>query len=127
MQWASGVARIFVDVQGQLVQLDLKPKGAEGHLIPSDISGSLETLAINTSSGTFHCQVLAIGPLVAAKIKAHYGRETRDDYTDLVYVCISEDYRAQVRAAAQNFRQERKDCFLDKVIKQDPALEESIR
>ncbi|KAJ3465070.1 hypothetical protein MRS44_005728 [Fusarium solani] len=55
------------------------------------------------------------------------GRETRDDHTDLVYVCMSEDYRAQVRASPRNFSQEWKDCFLDKVIKQDPALEESIR
>ncbi|KAH7140922.1 hypothetical protein EDB81DRAFT_799181 [Dactylonectria macrodidyma] len=127
MQWVSGVAKIFVDVQGQLVQLDLKPKGAEGHLIPSDITGSLETLAVNTKSGTFYCQALAIGPLVAAKIKAHYGRETRDDYTDLVYVCMSEDYRAEVRAAARTFRQEWKDCFPDKIMEQDPGLEESIR
>ncbi|KAK7422971.1 hypothetical protein QQX98_001261 [Neonectria punicea] len=127
MQWVSGVARIFVDVKGQLVQIDLKPKGAEGHLIPSDITGSLETLTVNTSSGTFSCQILAIGPLAAAKIKSHYSRETRDDYTDLVFICTNEAYRAQVRAAARTFRQEWKDCFMDKVIEHDSDLEESIR
>lgn len=64
---------------------------------------------------------------MAAKIRARHGRETRDDYTDLVYVFISEHHRAQVRAAARNFRQEWKDCFLDKVIEKEPNIEDSVR
>ncbi|KAH6622548.1 hypothetical protein F5144DRAFT_594885 [Chaetomium tenue] len=35
MLWASGVARIFVRVRNQLVQLDLKSQGAEGHGMPT--------------------------------------------------------------------------------------------
>ncbi|KAJ4160222.1 hypothetical protein NW754_003346 [Fusarium falciforme] len=115
MQWAPGVSRIFADVEGQLVQFGLKPKGAEGHLIPSDMTGSLETLVMPSTGDRASCG------------GKDQGRETRDDYTDLVYLCISEDYGAQVRAGARNFHQEWKDCFLDKVIEQDPALEESIR
>ncbi|KAK1767438.1 hypothetical protein QBC33DRAFT_68820 [Phialemonium atrogriseum] len=68
MQWVSGVARIFVSVQSQLVQLDLKPKGAEGHLIPSNIAGSVDRMSFRTTQGPFDCYLLAIGPLVAAKI-----------------------------------------------------------
>ena len=39
MQWASGVARIFVNVGGQLVQIDLKRQGSEGQGIPDDLAG----------------------------------------------------------------------------------------
>lgn len=127
MQWVSGVARIFVSVQEQLVQLDLKPKGAEGHLIPSNIAGSVDRMSFRTTQGPFDCYLLAIGPLVAAKIKSHYGRETLDDYGDLMFVCLSSSYAPQVRAAARNFRQEWKDCFLEKVIERDPRREEQIR
>ena len=81
-----------------------------------------------TSSGAaFDCNLLKIGPLVAAKIKAHYGRETRDDYDDLMFVCRSSTYAPLVRAAAGNFRREWKECFLEKVIEKEPTKEEHIR
>ncbi|KAG8158094.1 hypothetical protein KVR01_011855 [Diaporthe batatas] len=124
MQWASGVARLFVNVQGRLAQVDLKPKGAEGHLIPSDLSAAVETLEI--ASGA-RCKFLSIGPLVAAKIKAHYGRETRDDYVDLMFVCRSSNYAPLVRRAAGSFRPEWKACFLERVIETDPRYETQVR
>ena len=127
MLWVSGVARIFVDVQGQLVQFDLMPKGAEGFMIPGTMAGSVDRLRVETTSVTFDCNVLAIGPLVAAKIKAHYGRETLNDYRDLMFVCTSSTYAPLVRAAAENFRREWKECFLSKVMEKNPENEEQIR
>ncbi|KAK2602273.1 hypothetical protein N8I77_008822 [Diaporthe amygdali] len=124
MQWASGVARLFVSVQGRLVQVDLKPKGAEGHLIPSDLARAVDTLQLST---TTQCKVLSIGPLVAAKIKAHYNRETNDDYRDLMFVCRSATYAPLVREAAGSFRAQWKESFLEKVIDNNPELERQVR
>ena len=124
MQWASGVARLFVDVQGRMVQIDLKPIGAEGHLIPNDLRAAIETLAITS---TTQCRFLRIGPLVAAKIKAHHSRETIDDYRDLIFVCSSTSYGPMVREAAHTFRWEWKESFLERVIRNDPALETRVR
>lgn len=113
-------------VEHQLVQIDLKPKGAEGHLIPADIAASVDRVTINNSSGTFDCNMLAIGPLVAAKIKAHHNRETMDDYRDLMFVCQHLTYAERVREAAGKFRQEWKDCFLMKVLERDPGSEQQV-
>ncbi|POS76765.1 hypothetical protein DHEL01_v204830 [Diaporthe helianthi] len=124
MQLVSGVARLFVNVQRKFVQVDLKPKGAEGHLIPGNLSAAVDTLEITS---TARCKFLSIGPLVAAKIKAHYGRETRDDYVDLMFVCRSTTYAPLVRQAANTFRAEWKDCFLERVIQNDPRHETQVR
>ncbi|KAG7135020.1 hypothetical protein HYQ45_007088 [Verticillium longisporum] len=83
------VAQIFVDIRGQLVQLDLKPKGSEGHLIPRDIASSVERMSFTVTQISFQCDMLAIGPLVAAKLKSHYNRETQADYQDLVFIVSS--------------------------------------
>ncbi|KAJ4387218.1 hypothetical protein N0V93_007807 [Gnomoniopsis smithogilvyi] len=124
LQWASGVARLFVRVQGNMVQIDLMPKGAEGFLIPNDLRAAVETLNVTTLT---QCKFLRIGPLVAAKIKAHYGRETDDDYDDLRFVCKSQSYAPMVRQAANTFRREWKESFLGRVIEEEPELETQVR
>lgn len=69
-----------------MVQIDLIPKGAEGFLIPNDLRSVVESVQL---SSTMRCMLLRIGPLVAAKIKAHYNREALKDYQDLHFVCTS--------------------------------------
>lgn len=128
MQWASGVARIFVNVRGQLAQLDLMPKGVEGHLIPQNLAGSVDRLAFRTNQGNSStCYFLAVGPLVKTKIKAHYQRESDKDYQDLRFVCKSSRYAPLVREAAPGYRRGWKDCFLDNVLEKHPADEQQIR
>lgn len=127
MQWVSGVARIFIRIQGQLVQLDLKPKGAERHLIPRDIASSVDRTTVQTSTGVFDCYLLAVGPLVAAKIKSHYNRMTDDDYFDLLFVCQSLELAPLVRQYSAKFREDWKDCFLERVIETDPMDETQVR
>lgn len=127
MQWVSGVARIFVDIRGQLVQLDLKPKGSEGHLIPRDIASSVERMSFTVTQISFQCDMLAIGPLVAAKLKSHYNRETRADYQDLVFIVSSSRYAPQVRQASGSYRSEWTDFFLETALQNDAYLEQSIR
>ncbi|EGY23288.1 uncharacterized protein VDAG_04726 [Verticillium dahliae VdLs.17] len=127
MQWVSGVARIVVDIRGQLVQLDLKPKGSEGHLIPRDIASSVERMSFTVTQISFQCDMLAIGPLVAAKLKSHYNRETRADYQDLVFIVSSSRYAPQVRQASGSYRSEWTDFFLETALQNDAHLEQSIR
>ncbi|KAG7145250.1 hypothetical protein HYQ46_006015 [Verticillium longisporum] len=127
MQWVSRVAQIFVDIRGQLVQLDLKPKGSEGHLIPRDIASSVERMSFTVTQISFQCDMLAIGPLVAAKLKSHYNRETRADYQDLVFIVSSSRYAPQVRQASGSYRQEWTDFFLETALQNDARLEQSIR
>ncbi|CRK30354.1 hypothetical protein BN1708_000886 [Verticillium longisporum] len=127
MQWVSRVAQIFVDIRGQLVQLDLKPKGSEGHLIPRDIASSVERMSFTVTQISFQCDMLAIGPLVAAKLKSHYNRETQADYQDLVFIVSSSRYAPQVRQASGSYRQEWTDFFLETALQNDARLEQSIR
>ncbi|KAK3936459.1 hypothetical protein QBC46DRAFT_296196 [Diplogelasinospora grovesii] len=129
MQWVSGVARTFVDVGSrQMVQLDLMPKGAEFAVLPDDLAGSVDRLGVPTSDGgSFDCNMLAVGPLVGAKIRAHSAREEQKDYHDLLFVCRSAKYAPLVRDNARSYRQEWKECFLEKVIENDPEDEEQIR
>ncbi|KAG7120169.1 hypothetical protein HYQ44_004665 [Verticillium longisporum] len=121
------VAQIFVDIRGQLVQLDLKPKGSEGHLIPRDIASSVERMSFTVTQISFQCDMLAIGPLVAAKLKSHYNRETQADYQDLVFIVSSSRYAPQVRQASGSYRQEWTDFFLETALQNDARLEQSIR
>ena len=132
MQYASGVARIFVRVDGggdgQLVQFDFKPRGAEGHQIPCDIAGSVDRLTFTLENGdTFECNMLSVGPLVRAKVKAHYDREVETDYTDLTFVCCHEEFAPLVRQAAGLYEETWKEFFLEKVMQDNPELEAQIR
>lgn len=124
MQWVSGVARLFVDIQGEMVQVDLLPKGAEGFSISGDLRSAVELLTV---SSTVQCMFVRIGPVVAAKIKAYYVREALKDYQDLIFACTSDPYAPLVRDAANIFRKEWKETFLDQVIRTNPQLEGRIR
>lgn len=124
MQWVSGVARLFVDIQGQLVQVDLIPKGAEGFAIPNDLRSAVEPLPLSSTS---QCMALRIGPLVTAKIKAHYNREELKDYQDLHFVCTSSFFAPLVKVAASAFRREWKENFLSQVIENDSQDETQVR
>jgi len=131
MQYASGVARIFVQVDngedGRLAQLDFKPKGAEGHQIPDDIPASVDRVTINTRNGAFECNLLSIGPLVRSKIKAHHNREVEKDYNDLVFVCCHQDYAPLVRQAAVSYEETWKEFLLEKVMENNPESESQVR
>ena len=127
MQWLAGVARIFVDTNGQLVQFDLKHRGAEGHQIPGNLADAVERLTVNTPSVSFQCDALAVGPLVTAKIKAHYNREVPKDYTDLRFICKSPEYASRVREASGTFREEWKSTFLEALLANNPEDEKQIR
>lgn len=127
MQWLAGVARIFVNTHGQLVQFDLKHKGAEGHRIPGNLSDAVERLFVNLPSVSFQCDALAVGPLVAAKIKAHANREVLKDYVDLRFVCKAPEYAGLVREAAGGFREEWKESFSEALRGKNPEDEEQVR
>lgn len=103
MLWLSGIARILVtlgDVAGpggneQCVQFDLKSnaKASEGYRIPPNIASLVEQKTVYSGAGgPFRCDFLRIGPLVRAKVAAHFNREEDKDYTDLLFVCCSKTY-----------------------------------
>ncbi|KAK4100772.1 hypothetical protein N658DRAFT_496859 [Parathielavia hyrcaniae] len=65
MSWVGGVARTFVRVGGQQVQIDLKAQSTEGHGMPPDLFAATELIRIR--SGGTPIRLLTVGPLVKAK------------------------------------------------------------
>lgn len=124
MQWVSGVARLFIEIQGQMVQVDLLPTGAQGFIKIDNLQSAVEPLRL---SSTTQCMFLRVGPLVTAKIKAHYGREMLKDYQDLRFVCKSTSYAPLVKDAANTFRREWKESFLSQLIQNHPQDEGQVR
>lgn len=124
MLWASGVARIFVRVGSQIVQLDLKSQGAEGHGMPSDLAAATELIAIGRDGATV--RFLAVGPLVKAKFQS-YGRGFTGDYTDLHFVIRDRTYAAQVRQIADRINYEKRLDFVDEVVRRNREDEEIVR
>lgn len=127
MQWVGDIARIFLRVGNDLVQFNLIPKDAEGHLIPANIGEVVDRQSLTTPGGTFDCNLLAIGPLVRCKIKAHWERNSARDCHDLRYIFGPRAFAEQIRIAAPSYKDEWKDAFLEKVREQDPDMEANVR
>lgn len=92
-----------------------------------DISRIVVRWPVEAGTCRFSCKLLMMGPLVAAKMRAHCERESDDDYHDLFFACTSRAYAASVRRRAGMFPDEWKDCFLEKVAERNPGDEGAIR
>ncbi len=123
MSWLSGVARVFVLISNQQVQIDLKWQRAEGHGMPTDLAASSEAIEI---AANHPVRFLSIGPLVKAKFQS-YGRGFDGDFTDLLFVCTSSRYRDQVRDVADEIRMAKRTAFLQETIDTHPRDETAVR
>lgn len=124
MLWASGVARIFVRVRNQLVQLDLKSQGAEGHGMPSDLAAATELIPLGRDGVAI--SFLAVGPLVKAKFQS-YGRGFAGDYSDLHFIITDRTYAPQVRQIADRIGYEKRRDFVSEVVQRNREDEEIVR
>lgn len=128
MQWLSGVGRIFVRIGERVVQFGLLPQGSEGFMIPQKLSDQVEVQVVDTDALSFHCSLLAVGPLAAAKLKSFSTRQSDNDYSDLHFLCTRSQFRSQVREGSASFKDEWTDFFLDVVRKQEaPNTADLIR
>lgn len=116
MAWVGGVARTFVRVNTQQVQIDLKWQKSEGHGMPLDLDSATEVFHLTkdkdqTAPGV---RFLKVGPLVKAKFQS-YGREKPGDYVDLLFICTHPKYGAEVKGAAGEIRLEKRELFVREV------------
>ncbi|KAL2131437.1 hypothetical protein VTI74DRAFT_5106 [Chaetomium olivicolor] len=124
MSWLGGVARIFVLVRRQQVQIDLKWQRADGHGMPDDLIASTELLQIiHGGSGV---RFFKIRPLVKAKFQS-YGRGKPGDYVDLLFVCRHANYSKEVKAIASEVRLDKRELFLQEVLETNPADGDAVR
>ena len=124
MWWVGGVARIFVLVGDQQVQIDLKWQRAEGHGMPSDLLAATELIPIKSDRNPI--RFLSVGPLVRAKFQS-YGRGRDGDYVDLVFVCTHRTYATAVRDVAEEIHLAKREGLLEEVQKREPRNEEAVR
>ncbi|EEY23381.1 predicted protein [Verticillium alfalfae VaMs.102] len=124
--WAVGVAKIFVDVKGALVQFDLTTQESLAAVLPRGIARSVERFTPRTRFATFECKLLEIGPVVATILKSHYNLRAAGDYHDLIFIVTSRKCSSLVRDASDNFRQEWKYAFLEAALKRDPSMTQAI-
>ncbi|KAK3686139.1 hypothetical protein B0T22DRAFT_492930 [Podospora appendiculata] len=122
MLWVSGVGRTFVTIGTQLVQVDLKSHG-EGHSISHDFEDDTENIQVGSTLVRF----FKMAPLVRAKLRAHYIRETSDDYHDLRFACTDQRYAPQIKQASRNYPYDERELFIDKVVENHPMEEDAIR
>lgn len=125
MSWLGGVARTFVRVGHQEVQIDLKWQNAEGHGMPQDLNATTELVQI-VGGGRSGVRFMKVGPLVEAKFQS-YGRGKPGDYADLLFACKHPQYSKEVKALGKQVRQEKKDLFLQEVLDSDPNDADIIR
>ena len=123
MSWLSGVARIFVRIGTQQVQLDLKWQRAEGHGMPPDLNAASEALELTRNHSV---RFLSIGPLVKAKFQS-YGRGFDGDFTDLLFVCTHRSYGRRVREVADEIRMAKRVAFLEETLENHPNDEAAVR
>ncbi|KAH6621682.1 hypothetical protein B0J18DRAFT_433149 [Chaetomium sp. MPI-SDFR-AT-0129] len=116
--WVSGVARIFVLVGRQQVQIDLKWQRAEGHGMPEDLMAATELIEIGGRT-KMPVRFFSVGPLVKAKFRS-YGRDFDGDYTDLRFVCIDKRYRNAVRDIADAIPRAQRMELLEEVEERNP-------
>ncbi|KAK3324876.1 hypothetical protein B0H66DRAFT_106284 [Apodospora peruviana] len=122
MLWVSGVARVFVLIDDtQNVQIDLKRQNTS-----HDFDAETELLPVD-GSGEARVRFFKVGPLVKMKLRAHYIRESNDDYHDLRFACLDRRYGPLVKAASQEYPYDDRALFLDKVLENHPADEYLIR
>ncbi|KAK4152575.1 hypothetical protein C8A00DRAFT_16135 [Chaetomidium leptoderma] len=125
MSWMGGVARTFIQVGKQQVQIDLKWQKSEGHGMPMDLNAATEVFQLVEGHRT-GVRFLKIGPLVRAKFQS-YGRGKPGDYVDLIFTCKHPQYREDVRNVADKVSWDRREMFLHEVLQTDPGEEDSIR
>jgi len=125
MSWLGGVARTFVRVGHQEVQIDLKWQRAEGHGMPQDLNATTELLQI-VGGGRSGVRFMKVGPLVEAKFQS-YGRGKPGDYVDLLFACKHAQYSKEVKVVATRVRLERRNLFLEEVLDSNPGDADIIR
>ncbi|KAK4235159.1 hypothetical protein C8A03DRAFT_18062 [Achaetomium macrosporum] len=125
MSWIGGVARTFVRVGEQAVQIDLKWQKAEGHGMPIDLTEATESFKLIEGYNT-GVRFLRIGSLVKAKFQS-YGRGKHGDYADLLFVCKHPQYREEVKKVANDIRLDKRELFLAEVLHADPGEGDLIR
>ncbi|KAK3940927.1 hypothetical protein QBC46DRAFT_353750 [Diplogelasinospora grovesii] len=102
-----GVARIFVLVDRQYVQIDLKLQSAEGHGMPrGDLNAATESFE--------NIRFFRVGPLAKAKF-ANYGRGFAGDYTDLLFLCQHPTYGEELRREAHTISANKRMEFAEDV------------
>jgi hypothetical protein len=123
------VSVIYVDIQGQLVRIELQPRGEAADLIRTHPAACIEPVSLSTKAAVFDCSLLKVAPLVAFTLESHFVTKAAGDYRNLVFVCKSPTWASQVRQAAMGaaLPQKWRDCFLNKVLKRDPNDEIQIR
>ncbi|KAK3906124.1 hypothetical protein C8A05DRAFT_29989 [Staphylotrichum tortipilum] len=124
MSWLSGVARIFVRIGTQQVQIDLKWQRAEGHGMPANLATASEGIQIIANQTAV--RFLSIGPLVKAKFQS-YGRGFEGDFTDLFFVCTHATYGGRVRQIADDIPIGKREALLEETIDNHPNDEDAVR
>ncbi|KAK4139941.1 uncharacterized protein C8A04DRAFT_32579 [Dichotomopilus funicola] len=114
MAWVGGVARTFVRVDKQQVQIDLKWQKSEGHGMPLDLDSATEVFHLTKDKSAPGVRFLRVAPLVKAKFQS-YGREKPGDYVDLLFICTHPKYGAEVEGVAGEIRLEKRELFLREV------------
>jgi hypothetical protein len=109
-----GVARTFVKVGEQQVQIDLKWQKSEGHGMPMDLNAATEIRHITQGHST-GVRFLKVGPLVKAKFQS-YGRGKPGDYADLRFICTHPEYREEVREVADEIRLDKRELFVQELL-----------
>ncbi|KAH6848027.1 hypothetical protein B0I37DRAFT_156188 [Chaetomium sp. MPI-CAGE-AT-0009] len=125
MSWMGGVARTFVRVGEQQVQIDLKWQKSEGHGMPMDLNAATELRHIIQGHST-GVRFLKIGPLVKAKFQS-YGRGKPGDYADLVFICTHPGYKEEVREVADEIRLDKRKLFVRELLEAGVDGSEGIR
>jgi hypothetical protein len=119
-----GVARTFVCVGEQQVQIDLKWQRSEGHGMPADLTSDTELIQLVPGHST-GVRFLKIGALIKAKFQS-YGRGKPGDYADLLFVCEHPEYRQEMKALVDEIRLEKRTQFLQEVLEKDPGEKENV-
>lgn len=141
-----GTSKIYVEIHGQLVRIDLKPRGDAATLLRNSFAHSVERLTVATAPVTFPCYLLTIGPLIAFTFKDHHirsrGQREGSEYDALMTLCqwapgsssssaagmlSPTAWSARVRRVAPNVPQPWRDSFLRKVMRRNPEEELRVR
>lgn len=126
MQWVTGTARIFVNINGQQSQVDLKRQGVEGQGVPNDLPSAVERLPLREVADK-SASFLTVRYLAQAKLRAFMNRTVDRDYIDLRFACTDLKMAPQVREVAHHFDISGRVDFLDMVLERNPEVEAQVR
>lgn len=125
MSWMGGVARTFVKIGEQQVQIDLKWQKSEGHGMPMDLNAATEIHHITQGHST-GVRFLKVGPLVKAKFQS-YGRGKPGDYADLLFICTHPEYKKEVSDVADEIRLDKREAFVQELLQTGADACEGVR